>query len=54
MNKIFYTLLFLLFFSLFNNNAKAQTSADVSPCTVNASGAVVITTTNFFIYRSNL
>jgi len=44
MNKIFYTLFFLLFFSFFNNNAKAQTSPDVSPCTTNASGAVVITT----------
>jgi hypothetical protein len=44
MNKIFYTLFFLLFFSFFNNEAKAQTSSDVSPCTKNASGAVVITT----------
>jgi hypothetical protein len=44
MNKIFYTLFFLLFFSFFNNNAKAQTSPDVTPCTTNASGAVVITT----------
>ena len=43
MNKIFYTLSFLLFFSLFNNNAKAQT-ADVAACTKNASGAIVITT----------
>jgi hypothetical protein len=43
MNKIIYTLGFLLVFSLFNNNAKAQT-ADVSPCTKNASGATVITT----------
>jgi len=42
MNKIFYTLFFLLSLSLFNNNAKAQT-ADVAPCTTNASGAVVIT-----------
>jgi hypothetical protein len=42
MNKIFYTLSFLLFFSLFNNNAKAQT-ADVAACTKNASGAIVIT-----------
>jgi hypothetical protein len=44
MNKIFYTLFFLLFFSFFNNEVKAQTSTDVSPCTTNASGAVVITT----------
>ena len=43
MNKIFYTLFFILSLSLFNNEAKAQT-ADVSPCTTNASGAVVITT----------
>jgi len=43
MNKIFYTLFFLLFFSFFNNEAKAQT-ADVAACTKNASGAVVITT----------
>jgi hypothetical protein len=34
MNKIFYTLFFLLFFSFFNNNAKAQTSTDVVPCTL--------------------
>jgi hypothetical protein len=34
MNKIFYTLFFLLFFSFFNNNAKAQTSPDVQPCTL--------------------
>ena len=34
MNKIFYTLFFLLFFSFFNNNAKAQTSPDVAPCTL--------------------
>ena len=34
MNKIFYTLFFLLFFSFFNNNAKAQTSPDVVPCTL--------------------
>ena len=34
MNKIFYTLFFLLFFSFFNNNAKAQTSPDVTPCTL--------------------
>ena len=44
MNKIFYTLLFLLSLSLFNNEVKAQTSTDVSPCTKNGSGAVVITT----------
>ena len=44
MNKIFYTLLFLLFFSFFNNNAKAQTSADVAACPKNGSGQVVITT----------
>jgi hypothetical protein len=43
MNKIIYTLGFLLVFSFFNNEAKAQT-ADVAPCTKNASGAVVITT----------
>ena len=43
MNKIIYTLGFLLFFSFFNNEAKAQT-ADVAACTKNASGAVVITT----------
>jgi hypothetical protein len=42
MNKIFYTLFFLLFFSFFNNEAKAQT-ADVAACTENASGAIVIT-----------
>ena len=42
MNKIFYTLSFLLFFSFFNNEAKAQT-ADVAACTKNASGAIVIT-----------
>jgi hypothetical protein len=34
MNKIFYTLFFLIFFSFFNNNAKAQTSPDVQPCTL--------------------
>jgi hypothetical protein len=44
MNKIIYTLGFLLVFSFFNNEAKAQTSSDVSPCTKNASGAIVITT----------
>ena len=44
MNKIFYTLLFLLFFSFFNNNAKAQTSSDVAACPKNGSGQVVITT----------
>jgi hypothetical protein len=42
MNKIFYTLFFLLSLSLFNNEAKAQT-ADVAACTKNASGAIVIT-----------
>jgi hypothetical protein len=44
MNKIFYTLSFLLFFSFFNNEVKAQTSTDVVACTKNASGAIVITT----------
>jgi hypothetical protein len=44
MNKIIYTLIFILSLSLFNNEAKAQTSGDVSACTKNASGAVVITT----------
>ena len=44
MNKIIYTLGFLLVFSIFNNEVKAQTSGDVSACTKNASGAVVITT----------
>jgi hypothetical protein len=44
MNKIFYTLLFLLFFSFFNNNAKAQTSSDVAACPKDGSGQVVITT----------
>lgn len=34
MNKIFYTLFFLLFFSFFSNNVKAQTSPDVQPCTL--------------------
>jgi hypothetical protein len=43
MNKIFYTLGFLLIFSLFNNNAKAQSVADVDPCT-KENGAVNITT----------
>ena len=43
MNKIIYTLGFLLVFSIFNNEVKAQTSGDVSACTKNASGAVVIT-----------
>jgi len=43
MNKIIYTLSFLLFFSFFNNEAKAQTSTDVVACTKNASGAIVIT-----------
>lgn len=41
MNKIIYTLGFLLIFSLFNS-AKAQT-ADVDPCT-KVNGAVDITT----------
>jgi hypothetical protein len=44
MNKIFYTLCFLLFFSFFNNNAYAVSSSDVVACTKNDSGAVVITT----------
>ena len=44
MNKIFYTLFFILSLSLFNNEAKAQTSTDVVACTKNGSGAVVITT----------
>ena len=43
MNKIFYTLFFLLFFSFFNNEAKAQT-ADVAACPKNGSGQIVITT----------
>jgi hypothetical protein len=43
MNKIFYTLFFLLSLSLFNNEVKAQTSTDVAACTKNASGAIVIT-----------
>lgn len=34
MNKIFYTLIFILSLSFFNNEAKAQTSPDVSPCTL--------------------
>jgi hypothetical protein len=42
MNKIFYTLFFLLFFSFFNNEAKAQ-SSDISACTL-TSGAVNVTT----------
>ena len=42
MNKIFYTLGFLLIFTLFNNNAKAQSVADVDPCTT-VNGAVNIT-----------
>jgi hypothetical protein len=42
MNKIFYTLGFLLIFSLFNS-AKSQTSADVDPCT-KTNGVVNITT----------
>jgi hypothetical protein len=44
MNKIIYTLGFLLVFSFFNEETKAQTSSDVSACTKNASGAIVITT----------
>ena len=44
MNKIFYTLIFILSLSFFNNNAKAQTSADVAACPKNGSGQVVITT----------
>ena len=44
MNKIFYTLGFLLIFTLFNNEAKAQTSSDVAACPKNGSGQVVITT----------
>ena len=44
MNKIFYTLFFLLFFSFFNNEVKAQTSGDVAACPKNGSGQVVITT----------
>ena len=48
MNKIFYTLFFLLFFSFFNNEAKAQTSPDVAPCTlvgglVDAAGQILST-----------
>lgn len=42
MNKIFYTLFFLLFFSFSNNEAKAQ-SSDISACTL-SSGAVNVTT----------
>ena len=42
MNKIIYTLGFLLIFTLFNNNAKAQSVADVAPCTT-VNGAVDIT-----------
>ena len=38
MNKIFYTLGFLLIFSFFNNEAIAQ-SSDISACTL-SSGAV--------------
>ena len=41
MNKIFYTLSFLLFFSFFNNEAKAQT-ADIVACDKTASGATII------------
>ena len=42
MNKIFYTLFFLLFFSFFNNNAKAQTSSDVVACPKDGSGQILI------------
>jgi hypothetical protein len=42
MNKIIYTLGFLLFFSLFNNNAKAQTAGDVAACPKNGSGQITI------------
>jgi len=44
MNKIIYTLGFLLVFSFFNNEAKAQTSSDIVACPKNGSGEVVITT----------
>lgn len=44
MNKIFYTLIFILSLSFFNNEAKAQTSSDVAACPKNGSGQVVITT----------
>ena len=44
MNKIIYTLIFILSLSFFNKEAKAQTSSDVVACTKNGSGAVVITT----------
>jgi hypothetical protein len=42
MNKIFYTLGFLLIFTLFNNEVKAQTSTDVVACDKTASGATII------------
>ena len=43
MNKIFYTLGFLLIFTLFNNEAKAQATSDVTPCSKDAaSGATII------------
>ena len=42
MNKIFYTLFFLLFLIFFNNEAKAQ-SSDISACTLSG-GAVNVTT----------
>ena len=42
MNKIFYTLSFLLFFSFFNNEAKAQ-SSDIDKCSL-VNGAVNVTT----------
>ena len=51
MNKIFYTLFFLLFFSFFSNNVKAQTSPDVQPCTlvgglVDAAGQILATSSS--------
>jgi hypothetical protein len=42
MNKIFYTLSFLLFFSFFNNEVKAQ-SSDIDKCSL-VNGAVNVTT----------
>lgn len=42
MNKIFYSLGFLLFFILLNNNAKAQTAGDVAACPKNGSGQILI------------
>jgi len=44
MNKIFYTLFFLLFFSFFNNEAKAQ-SSDIDQCTKGANGVDISITT---------